>query len=92
MIGWRAIVFGQVQRVGFRAYVRDLADRYGVVGAVWNRTDGAVELEAAHSDPAMLAAFLQALQDGPGRVDRVDRFPQVVAADEFRIGATRPPT
>lgn len=91
MDGLRVVVIGRVQRVGFRAYVRDLAERHGVVGSVWNRTDGAVELEAAHRDRTVLDAFLEDLRDGPGRVARLDVTPVAVLDDDFRIRATRSP-
>ena len=42
----RIVVFGQVQGVGFRAFVLREARGLGLRGVVWNRTDGAVELEA----------------------------------------------
>ncbi|MCW5940882.1 MAG: acylphosphatase [Fimbriimonadaceae bacterium] len=91
MSGFRAVVFGRVQGVGFRSYVRRLAELHGITGAVWNRTDGAVEIEACHEDPIALSALCDGLKSGPGRVDRVDRYPATVEADEFRIAATRSP-
>lgn len=37
------LVTGKVQGVGFRAFVRGVANQYGIVGWVRNLTDGRVE-------------------------------------------------
>lgn len=42
----RMVILGRVQGVGFRAFVQREARGLGLAGAVWNRADGAVELEA----------------------------------------------
>jgi acylphosphatase len=68
----RATVYGVVQGVGFRWYVRGRALRYELTGQVANRPDGAVEIEA-EGEAASLEGFLAALHDGPGRIDRVER-------------------
>jgi len=59
-----ACVRGRVQGVGFRAYIRDQADRLGVRGSVWNGYDGAVYVVAEGPRPA-LEALLAALREGP---------------------------
>lgn len=38
---------GFVQGVGYRAYVKGIADRLGVVGTVKNQDDGSVLIEAS---------------------------------------------
>ncbi len=56
----RFIVRGVVQGVGFRPFVKRLADRHGLSGLVWNTGDGVViELE---TDAAGAALFAEALQ------------------------------
>ena len=67
----RATVFGVVQGVGFRWYVRGRALRHGLTGRAANRPDGAVEVEA-EGDRASLERFLASLSEGPGRVERVE--------------------
>jgi acylphosphatase len=50
------IVHGFVQGVGYRAFVKKVADRYGIKGTVSNVDDGAVEIFAEAEDK-MLEAF-----------------------------------
>jgi acylphosphatase len=68
-----AEVYGLVQGVGFRMFVRAEALQLGVVGWVRNRWDDSVEL-VAEGDRARLEALLAALQRGPlgAEVERVD--------------------
>jgi acylphosphatase len=82
-------VYGDVQGVGFRVFVRSAARRLGVTGRVRNLADGSVEVEAQGSVPA-LAALEQALRTGPpgarvarleGGAPRADPLP-----DPFAIG------
>jgi acylphosphatase len=92
MPGWRAVVRGRVQGVGFRAYVQDEARALLIQGEVWNRTDGSVELTFSHPEAEILQELVDLLHQGPGRVDGV----QVLHSNEltspglFRIGLTRP--
>ena len=58
------IVRGRVQRVGFRFFTREVADRYGVTGFVTNRDDGSVWIEAEGGDEAM-ERFLEWCHTGP---------------------------
>ncbi len=69
----RAEVYGRVQGVGFRYFVRSHAQRLGVRGWVRNRRDGAVELEAEGPREA-LERLLALIRQGPpaARVERVD--------------------
>lgn len=89
--GIRAVVEGRVQGVGFRAFVRNLASRYGVDGEVWNRRDRSVELVAFHGEPAVLDTFAKELADGPGRVDavRIEPAPGPPETFGFHVGPTR---
>ena len=66
-----ATVFGVVQGVGFRWYVRGRALRHGLTGRAANRPDGAVDIEA-EGDRASLERFLETLREGPGRVARIE--------------------
>lgn len=87
MATMRYVVRGYVQGVGFRDFVRRLADRYEVAGEVWNRADGAVETIAQHADDAMLEAFGEELRFGPGRVDSLHAEPYDPSPeyDGFRV-------
>ena len=61
-----AIIRGRVQRVFFRASTEEQACRLGLSGWVRNRPDGAVELVAEGSRPA-LEALLAWCGHGPQR-------------------------
>ena len=82
----RATVFGQVQGVGFRWYVRGRALRHGLTGRAANHPDGTVEVEA-EGDRAALEHFLASLREGPGRVDRIEHViaDGALGADEFTM-------
>jgi acylphosphatase len=70
----RAIVRGQVQGVGFRAFVQKRARELGLQGYARNRSDGrSVEVVAEGSRPA-LEALLAGLKIGPSaaQVESVD--------------------
>ena len=77
------IVRGDVQGVGFRAWMQRQADLHGLEGWVRNRRDGCVEAVIAGPDPAV-EAMLQGCRRGPsiGRVDEV----QVGEAEEAMLG------
>jgi acylphosphatase len=68
----RAVVFGRVQGVSFRAATATQARRLGVVGWVRNLDDGSVELEVEGADD-QVAALLAWCEHGPpsARVARV---------------------
>jgi acylphosphatase len=68
-----AVVSGHVQGVGYRWFVRQLADAAGLGGSATNLPDGRVEVVAEGPEEAV-RAFVGAL-DGPrapGNVTRVD--------------------
>lgn len=67
----RVVVTGRVQGVGFRHFVCTRALKFGVAGRVWNRADGAVELEAQSENAESLDEFTASLWSGPGRLDDV---------------------
>lgn len=67
-----ATVRGRVQGVGFRYFVRHVANGLGLRGYVRNLPDGSVEVVAEGSRPA-LERLLAVLRQGPphARVDEV---------------------
>ena len=68
-----AVVSGHVQGVGFRYFVRGLADDAGVTGSARNLPDGRVEVVLEGPEPAVRSAVAEL--DGrraPGSVTRVD--------------------
>ena len=87
--GARFVVTGRVQGVGFRFFVRALARELKLAGRVWNRPDGAVEIEAAGPEPTLADFARRLLAEGPGRPAHVERTPleesQVPAGDRFEI-------
>lgn len=74
-----ATVFGLVQGVGFRDYVRTKGRRLGLVGSATNRSDGGVDV-IAEGPAGACEALLELLVTGhtPGQTDRVEHtFGQV---------------
>ena len=73
LVGRRYLVKGRVQRVGFRFFVEDAAQREGVQGYVRNQHDGSVEI-VAEGDMEALQRFEMAVRRGPSgaRVEDVD--------------------
>ncbi len=69
-------VTGQVQGVGFREFIRTIAQRLGIAGWVRNRDDGTVELAAA-GNPSQIETLLAAVRRGPagGNVRAVCALP-----------------
>ena len=85
-------VFGIVQGVGFRWFVKEAAAGHGVTGWVRNASDGSVEGEAQGSVPA-LDAFVRSLKGGHAmaRVDRAETqemLDQEAAEKDFHIRPT----
>jgi len=73
--GFRAVVRGRVQGVGFRAATEETARGLGLGGWVRNLPDGEVEVEAAGPEDA-LRELAQFLRRGPrmARVTGTDFF------------------
>lgn len=71
---WR--VYGRVQGVGFRWFIRQTARALHLSGYARNLPDGTVEVEADGADAA-LADLYRTLTYGPpgARVDRVESCP-----------------
>jgi acylphosphatase len=72
----RFVVRGRVQGVNFRASAAHQAQRLGLNGRIWNREDGAVEVEAEGGADA-LEALEAWLHRGPSyaRVESVEAEP-----------------
>ncbi len=70
---FHAVVYGRVQGVGFRDFVRRRARALSVAGWVRNLPDGTVEVRAEGPKDALLS-LMSALHEGPvgSRVTRVD--------------------
>ncbi|MEZ0323738.1 MAG: acylphosphatase [Hydrogenothermaceae bacterium] len=68
-----AIVYGVVQGVGFRKFVKAKAQELGLKGFVRNLPDGTVEVEA-EGDREVLEQLLKYIHQGPPKatVDKVD--------------------
>jgi acylphosphatase len=81
-------VSGVVQGVGFRYFVKRVADMYGVTGLVRNLYDGSVEVQA-EGDEGILQGFLKEIRIGPGHAHvantRVDWLEYKGKFKEFRI-------
>jgi acylphosphatase len=73
------VVEGEVQGVGFRAFVEQRARALGVAGWVRNNPDGSVELEAAGAAGAV-GALRREVKAGP-------RFAAVVAVRDLPVSA-----
>ena len=58
------IVYGSVQGVGFRFFVREIAFSCGVMGWVKNLPDGTVEIHA-EGDNEILDDFINKVEKGP---------------------------
>ena len=84
-----AEVYGDVQGVGFRAFVMRRASGYGLTGWVQNRWDGSVEV-IAEGPRTALETLLSDLQAGPSMstVNRVEERWEA-ATLEFRVFGVR---
>lgn len=58
------IISGQVQGIGFREFVRNIAQELGLVGFVANLPDGSVEV-LAQGDLGVLKVFVTHITKGP---------------------------
>jgi acylphosphatase len=63
MISTQVFYEGNVQGVGFRYSVKQVAKGFDVTGWVRNLPDGRVELQASSDDASELAAFLDAIRN-----------------------------
>lgn len=90
MPGRRIVVTGEVQGVGFRAYVKDVAQQLDINGEVWNTRWGAVEMVVEHDSEDVLHDFESRLWRGPGLVDSLSSEPSTLDFETgFTIGPSR---
>ena len=77
------LIRGRVQGVGFRWHAVQKARELGLLGRVWNRRDGSVELHAS-GPTASLESLERWLAHGPeaASVERVEVVPAGPAATE----------
>ncbi|MCE7935858.1 MAG: acylphosphatase [Chlorobi bacterium CHB2] len=83
----RYVVSGVVQGVGFRWFVRGVADAFGITGTVQNLPDGSVEIIAT-GDQDQHQSFREQVEIGPAsaRVDRVAIQPiELRRFGDFRV-------
>ncbi|MDY0101914.1 MAG: acylphosphatase [Lentimicrobium sp.] len=59
-------VYGRVQGVGFRYFVKQTAQKYGISGLVKNKRDGGVYISAT-GESENLDMFIEACRKGPIR-------------------------
>lgn len=59
LISKKITVKGKVQGIGFRWFVRDLAEELGVLGYVKNNIDGTVDIVVEVEDEKILEKFIQ---------------------------------
>jgi acylphosphatase len=88
MTAIRAIVTGQVQGVGYRAWTVRQARRLGLAGWVRNRADGSVEFLAA-GDAGAIEMLLDACRRGPPSafVHGIETHPAEAPQDENFVQA-----
>jgi acylphosphatase len=74
MMRLQAVVYGRVQGVGFREFVRREAISRGITGYVRNSDDERTVEVVAEGEQSALEALVTALHEGPrfSRVERVD--------------------
>lgn len=86
----RILVTGQVQGVGFRAFVIHAASILGLDGEVWNRVDGGVEVLVSAETQGMVDSLVARLAKGPGTVTAILVEDSTLETGQgFRIGPTR---
>jgi len=82
MVAKRVQVFGRVQGVFFRAFVRDEALKVGVRGFVRNLPDGSVEAHLEGEEDAV-QKVVSAMREGPPAARVVNLVEEIVEAKGF---------
>jgi len=69
----RVKIYGRVQGVGFRNWVKRGMKKFGVEGEVWNNEDGTVELEGEGGEEELKQLIERCKKGSPlSRVKKVD--------------------
>ena len=84
--GFKYLIRGKVQGVGFRWFVARNATRLRVMGFARNHHDGSVEVLAVTADLTALAELEQCLRRGPefAKVESVDKSEISVEAGQHK--------
>jgi acylphosphatase len=82
MIQFEITISGRVQGVGFRYFVQQKANEFGISGWVKNNVDGSL-LIMAQADEPTLNTFIDFLYIGPtrARVDRILKYKMDTLSD-----------
>ena len=75
-------IYGQVQGVGFRAWVKEEADKLKIFGWVRNASDGSVEL-FLQGDESSVNQLLALTWEGPNQAEVDDVLTQESEADNL---------
>ncbi len=86
----RLRITGRVQGVGYRAWMMQVAGRFGLRGWVRNRSDGGVEALVIGEEDAV-ARIIEACREGPFGA-RVSDVGTSDADDDASVGFTAKPT
>jgi acylphosphatase len=76
MLEMHAIFHGQVQGVGFRAFVKRTAEEFSLTGYVRNLRDGSVEA-VVQGEKAVLETFLQQLNENFEIEEFIDKYKKI---------------
>ncbi len=58
----RILVYGRIHGVGYRKFVKSVADKYGINGYVRNVYDGSVEILAQNASHFILNRFIDEIK------------------------------
>ena len=75
-------IYGQVQGVGFRSWIKEKADKLKVSGWVRNASDGSVEL-FLQGDESSVNQLLSLAWEGPNQADVEDVLTQESEEDDL---------
>ena len=75
-------IYGQVQGVGFRSWIKEKADKLKVSGWVRNASDGSVEL-FLQGDESSVNQLLSLTWEGPNKADVEDVLTQESEEDDL---------
>ncbi|MCX7910938.1 MAG: acylphosphatase [Endomicrobia bacterium] len=61
-IAFRLIVYGKVQGIGYRWFVKDVAKEENIYGYVKNKSDGSVEIVVESDDDEKIKKFIERIK------------------------------